>query len=67
MLVLTEENMGSGLPCVLFLKETAQRKSVGWKGAAWEALGHLLLALWGQGAIMEGERSPAIASATAFV
>jgi len=66
MLVLTEENMGSGLPCVLFLKETAQRKSVGWKGAAWEALGHLLLALWGQGAIREGRRLLQIPSATAL-
>jgi len=64
--VLTEDNMGSGLACVFFVKETAQRKSVGWKGAAWEALGHRLLALWGQGAIREGERSPGIASATAF-
>jgi len=52
---------------VLFVKDTAQRKSVDWKGAAWEALGHLLLALWGQGAIREGERSLVIASATAFV
>ncbi len=67
MLVLTEDKMGSGSVCVLFVKETAQRKSVDWKGAAWEALRHLLLALWGQGAIREGERSPGIASATAFV
>lgn len=51
MLVLTEDKMGSGLACVLFVKETAQRKSVDWKGAAWEGLRHLLLALWGQGAI----------------
>jgi len=37
LLVLTENKMGSGLACVLFVKETAQRKSVDWKGAAWEA------------------------------
>jgi len=67
LLVLTEDKMGSGLACVLFVKETAQRKIVDWKGAAWEALIHLLLALWGQGAIREGERSPGIPSATAFV
>jgi len=59
--------VSSGLACVLFVKETAQGKSVGWKGAAWEALRNLLLALWWQGAIREGERSPGIASATAFV
>jgi len=41
-LVLTEDNMGSGLACVLFVKETAHRKSVDWKGAAWEGLRHLL-------------------------
>lgn len=38
--------VSSGLACVLFVKETAQGKSVGWKGAAWEALRNLLLALW---------------------
>jgi len=47
--------MGSGLACVLFVRETAQRKSVGWKGAAWEGHRHLLLALWGQGATREGK------------
>jgi len=52
--VLTEDKMGSGLACVLFLKETAQGKSVSLKGAAWEALRHLLVALCGQGAIREG-------------
>jgi len=30
LLVLTEDKMGSGLACVLFVKETAQRKSVYW-------------------------------------
>lgn len=66
MLVLTEDKMGSGLACVLFVKETAQRKSVDWKGAAWEGLRHLLLALCGQGAIREGIRSLEIGSATAL-
>jgi len=51
LLVLTEDKMGSGLACVLFVKETGQRKSVDWEDAAWEACRHLLLALWGQEAI----------------
>jgi len=42
LLLLTEDKMGSGSACVLFLKEMAQRRRVDCKGAAWRALRHLL-------------------------
>jgi len=53
--VLTEDNMGSGLACVLFVRETAQRKRVDWKGAAWEALRHPMLDLWDKEPLGKGK------------